>query len=156
MTDLKLLIPQYCEIYDLPIPLVASIILQESSGESWATRWEEGFYLKYVAKKQRNDLIGHIPKNISLATEKLHRACSWGVMQIMGQTARELGFAEDSLVKLCLPQLGLKYGCLYLIRCMDGRNIEQAMLKWNGGGNPNYPHQVLARIDSGEYDKLLK
>lgn len=153
--DLRTLILESCAQFDLNPQLVSAIILQESGGKPWLSRYEEGFYLKYVKDKTRASLIGHVPTRISLITEKLNRSCSYGLMQIMGQVAREQGFAGESLLALCTPQTNLFYGCTFLVKCLNNRTIEQALLRWNGGGNKEYDNEVLARIDNKEYTKLI-
>ena len=70
---------------------------------------------------------------------------SWGLMQVMGQVAREHGFGGE-LSSLCLPLNGLEIGCLVL----DGKiahagTIREGLQAWNGGGNPSYADEVLAR-----------
>jgi soluble lytic murein transglycosylase-like protein len=37
-------------------------------------------------------------------------------MQVMGATARELGFKGRFFTELCDPMEGLNYGCRYLVR----------------------------------------
>lgn len=39
---------------------------------------------------------------------------SWGLMQVMGAVARELGYREPYLPELCLPDTNIQYGCLHL------------------------------------------
>jgi hypothetical protein len=153
--DLGLLIRDTAKQFDLSAQLIACIILQESAGDPWLNRYEEAFYAKYVMGKTRATLIGHVPKNISLLTEKFNRANSWGLMQIMGQTARECGYGGDSLPKLAVPRLGIFYGCTYLIRCLGNHSLEKALLRYNGGGNPEYDNEVLKRLDLREYTKLI-
>jgi soluble lytic murein transglycosylase-like protein len=79
--------------------------------------------------------------------ETKERATSWGLMQIMGQVARELGYTGD-LQQLLEPQNSLDYGCKKLRQCFDrtdGSN-DAALLRYNGGGNKNYASQVKARM----------
>ena len=49
----------------------------------------------------------------SYRTERKDRATSWGLCQVMGQVARELGCKVRSLLELdqlCAPEVGLEYG----------------------------------------------
>jgi hypothetical protein len=67
--------------------------------------------------------------------------------QVMGQVAREMGFDGTFLSALCDPEQGLAIGCKLLrkkLDAMDG-DVTRGLLAWNGGGNPAYPGQVLAR-----------
>ncbi|MFZ5427054.1 MAG: transglycosylase SLT domain-containing protein [Thermodesulfobacteriota bacterium] len=95
----------------LPANIVSAIVQTESSGNTWATRYEPGFYERYV---RTNDVRVFGP--VSIVTEKNARATSWGLMQIMGETARCLGFNAPFLAALCDPMVGLEWGCKYLMR----------------------------------------
>jgi soluble lytic murein transglycosylase-like protein len=68
-------------------------------------------------------------------------------MQVMGQVAREFGFKETSLSELCDPATGIEFGCRILaVRMTRAKgDIPAALLAWNGGADPNYPAEVLAR-----------
>ncbi len=119
--------------------LVCALCEHESAWEPWAMRYEPAFLSKYVAPL-------YTARKIS-GTEAYARAFSWGLMQVMGQTAREHGFAGEFLSELCDPAVGLEIGCRVLahkLAAAEG-NVERALLLWNGGSNRDYPAQVLAR-----------
>lgn len=118
--------------------LVKSICHHESQNwKQWACRYEPGFYGRYIKDMQLS------------VTEKTMRATSFGLMQVMGQVAREFGFAGDFLSELFDPVHNLEYGCRKLVQCMDRANadVKQALLFYNGGGNPRYPDLVLQHMD---------
>jgi len=69
--------------------LVCAVIEQESAWNPWAVRYEPGFLSRYVAPLYTAGKLS--------ATETYTRSMSWGLMQVMGQVAREFGFAADSL-----------------------------------------------------------
>jgi soluble lytic murein transglycosylase-like protein len=122
--------------FGLQPSLVAAVCEQESGWEPGAVRFEPAFLRHYIA-----------PLNLPFL-ESLDRATSWGLMQIMGQTAREFGFDGD-LPTLRSLDLGVIYGCRKLQKCFDvHRDNETSLLAYNGGGNPHYPGQVLARVKS--------
>jgi soluble lytic murein transglycosylase-like protein len=119
--------------------LVCAVVEQESSWNPWAMRYEPAFFAKYVAHLYTNNKI--------TASEAYARGFSWGLMQVMGQVAREMGFDGAFLSATCDPEQGLAIGCKLLrkkLDAMDG-DITRGLLAWNGGGNPAYPAQVLAR-----------
>ena len=119
--------------------LVCAVVEQESSWNTWAMRYEPAFFAKYVANLYTNNKI--------TASEAYARGYSWGLMQVMGQVAREFGFDAAFLSALCDPELGLAVGCKVLrkkLDAMDG-DVTRGLLAWNGGGNPAYASQVLAR-----------
>src|ERR1700675_5078065 len=119
--------------------LVCAVIEQESAWNPWAVRYEPGFLSRYVAPLYTAGKLR--------ATEAYTRSMSWGLMQVMGQVAREFGFAADSLPELCDPATGVEFGCRVLAKRMARArgDVSAALLAWNGGGNPNYPTEVLAR-----------
>ena len=84
--------------------LVCAIIEQESAWNPWALRYEPSFYAKYIAPRMATGAIAS-------ATEAHARAFSWGLMQVMGQVAREHGFTGASLAALCEPVTAVDIGC---------------------------------------------
>ena len=119
--------------------LVCAVTEQESAWNPWALRYEPAFFAKYVAPLYTNNKIS--------ATEAYARGFSWGLMQVMGQVARENGFAEAHLAELCTPEKGIAVGCRVLRKNLAaaGGDVERGLLAWNGGGNTGYPAAVLAR-----------
>lgn len=72
---------------------------------------------------------------------------SWGLMQVMGALARELGFRGPYLTELVDPALNLSLGCEHLgrlVRWAKG-NTTQALAAYNGGkgGNEVMPFRNL-------------
>jgi soluble lytic murein transglycosylase-like protein len=119
--------------------LVCAVVEQESGWNPWAMRYEPAFFTKYVASLYTNNKV--------TASEAYARGFSWGLMQVMGQVAREAGFDALFLSALCDPEQGLAVGCKVLRKKFDAASGDatRALLAWNGGGNPNYAAQVLAR-----------
>jgi|SRR5437868_1412600 len=119
--------------------LVCAIIEQESAWNPWAMRYEPAFFAKYVAPLYTNNKVS--------ASEAYARGFSWGLMQVMGQVAREIGYAEPFLSALCDPADALEIGCRILRKKLDAAagDTTRALLLWNGGADPAYPVQVLAR-----------
>ncbi len=164
--------------------LVCAIVEQESAWNTYAIRYEPGFRTRYVA-----------PLGLP-ATEEIARSISWGLMQVMGQVAREHGFTGKFLSALCDPLVGLDIGCAALasklavasslvvggsaglqarekpVESSQGfspgaslsqttaeaqgpeqqgkgtalHEIAHSLALWNGGSNPNYAAEVLARL----------
>jgi soluble lytic murein transglycosylase-like protein len=120
--------------------LVCAVVEQESAWNPWAVRYEPGFLARYVAPLYNAGKIS--------ATEAYTRSISWGLMQLMGEVARELGCQAASLAELCDPATGLDFGCRQLRAKFDANQGDQtrALLAWNGGSNRDYPAEVLARV----------
>ncbi len=125
--------------YALDPALVCAVVEQESAWNTWAIRYEPAFFAKYVASLYTNNKV--------TASEAYARGFSWGLMQVMGQVAREAGCDAPFLSALCDPAQGLAIGCKVLRRKFDAvaGDTTRALLAWNGGANPAYPVQVLAR-----------
>jgi len=119
--------------------LVCAVVEQESAWNPWAIRFEPAFFKKYVASLYTNNKV--------TASEAYARGFSWGLMQVMGQVARETGFEGAFLSALCDPEQGLAVGCRVLRRKLDAMDGDttRGLLAWNGGANPVYAAQVLAR-----------
>ena len=129
--------------FGLDPALVMAVCEQESAWEPWAVRYEPAFYTRYIESMK-------LP-----ATEKTMRATSFGLMQCMGQVAREQGYDAKYLTSLCDPANAIEQGCRKLRNCIQRErheggsslaDLHAALLRYNGGGNLSYPDEVLARI----------
>ena len=138
-SQLLMLARKAAEARALDPGLVCAVIEQESAWNPWAMRYEPAFFTKYVAPLYTNNKI--------TATEAYARGFSWGLMQVMGQVARESGFDAQFLSALCDPEQALAVGCKVLRKKFDAAcgDTTRALLAWNGGANALYPVQVLAR-----------
>ncbi len=122
--------------YRLPFPLIAAIIEQESGFNPYAIRFEPAFFHKYTEPMHLSD------------TEECARAFSWGLMQLMGESARELNFALP-FPALCDPETNIELGCQWFLRKLAkaSGDIATGLHLWNGGGNPHYAVEVLGRMN---------
>lgn len=137
--ELIALAHQAAEGHGLDPALVKAVCHHESGNwQQWAVRYEPGFYNRYIMSMS----------GLS-QTEKTMRATSFGLMQVMGQVAREFGFDEPYLTALLDPIQGLEYGCKKLAKALKKHNgsVREALLEFNGGGNPSYPDLVLEHIE---------
>ncbi len=101
-SSLVALARQFAEANKIDPTLVCAVIEQESAWDPRAIRYEGAFRARYVAP------LGLPP------TEEIARSISWGLMQVMGQVAREHGFTERFLSSLCEPAVGISVGCVVL------------------------------------------
>lgn len=133
------LVKQVATAHGLDPALICAIVEQESAWNCWALRYEPAFYQRYIAA-----LRG------LTATEGCSRAFSWGLMQLMGESARENGYT-GALPQLCDPFTGATAGCVHFAKKLSAAagDTARALQLWNGGGNPLYSAQVLARV--GKY-----
>lgn len=124
--------------YGIDRYLVCAVIEQESGWNPWAIRFEPAFEARYI-----KPALASAP-----TTRELTLAMSFGLMQVMGEVAVELGWHGAFLTELCDPDVAVDFGCRKLRSVLDRHNTtEAALLAYNGGGNLNYAAQVLARVD---------
>lgn len=139
--------------YEIPRALVKAIVAVESGGNPWAVRYEPKFFEKYVENAQ---ITTKSP--CSEATERSLRAHSFGLMQIMGQTARETGFEGVFLTELLDPATNLDICCKYLGRLV-GRYFDEC--GWRGvvssynAGSVRYRPGTKVFVNQPYVDKVM-
>jgi soluble lytic murein transglycosylase-like protein len=135
-TEIVALARTIASAHGLDPALACAVVEQESAWDACAIRYEPGFRARYVAPLE-------LPP-----TEEIARSISWGLMQVMGQVAREQGFQRPFLSALCDPSAGLTFGCIVLAAKLAAASgdVSRGLTLWNGGGNPDYAAQVLARV----------
>lgn len=132
-------------------------VAQESAWDPWASREERGFLKTYV-----------LPKIVSprgpIGRERWQRSTSFGLLQVMGSTARTEGFKGRYLTQLCDPSVGLYFGCKHLKSRKIRSGWTQALAAFNGGlgrirgidnkeppyRNQSYVDKILERVQRGE------
>lgn len=130
--------------------VVAAMIMIESAGKPWKARFEPHTEKYTVRVRDSARRLG-----ITVDTEKMFQMCSWGMLQIMGFKAREMGYADD-IPKLCHPDLGIEWGCRALKGFLDRYDgiYRHAIAAYNAGSvrtdkrngllvNQNYVDKVL-------------
>lgn len=83
-----------------------------------------GIFLEHLGHALRTGILQQIRRplftnNKINASEAWSRGYSWGLMQVMGQVARENGFTpveHPFLAELCDPEQGIAVGCRVLLR----------------------------------------
>jgi len=120
------LICQVSKNMDIDHALVAGVVMTESAGNTWAARFEPGW--KYFWKTPE------FAKSVgaSVATEQNMQATSWGLMQVMGTVARELGH-KGWVTDMCDPKIGLEYGIRHLKAKMKQFGEEGGIAAYNAG-----------------------
>lgn len=117
--------------------LAIAIAEVESAFDEMACRFEVNWkYLVNVegfAKSSR----------ISQDTERILQMCSFGMMQVMGSVARELGW-KVNLLELTKPELGVKFGCLKIKELMRKYSNQDDLVAAYNAGSPR-------KTDKGKY-----
>lgn len=142
-------ISKFAKSHSLDPLLIGAICQAESGGQQWATRYEPGY--RWLFKVEQCAKLAHT----SIHTEEAFQKVSWGVMQVMGAVARELGF-QSALPKLCVLSLGVEYGCKHFKNLfLRFKTVEGAIAAYNAGS----PRDVAPKdgiIDNQAYvDKVL-
>ena len=138
--------------HDLDWMLVKAFVITESSGETGANRYEPGWRWFLNPKDWARRL------RLSTKTEWINQATSFGLMQVVGTVARELGF-KGHIPELVFPELGLKYGCLKLKDCIRRypTQLELAIASYNAGSpryfmgkliNQSYVNKIMSLYNS--------
>jgi soluble lytic murein transglycosylase-like protein len=132
------LIQEVAAKYTFDPLLIEALVVQESSGNTDAFRFEPDFWNRYL--KGKPEWAGKNPRRVS---------SSYGLMQVMFPVALERGFpvvlAPESLF---IPELGLEWGCKHLTYLrtwakalpVDEATQTLAMIAaYNGGKGGNDP-----------------
>ena len=143
-TELVALAKRTASEFDLEPSLLCALVETESGWYPWASRLEEAFKKRYIDPIKSVQRFG----STSYKTERMDRSTSYGLCQVMGQVAREMGCEVRSLTELCNPEVGLKYGAMRLKKAMDrkGGDVRAALLNYNGGSEKKYPDLVMGRM----------
>jgi hypothetical protein len=132
------IVHRFAKQQDVPVMVALAICEVESGGDSMAIRYEPGWKYQYNME--------HFAKlcNTTVETERVLQACSFGLMQVMGTVARELGHT-GSLVQLLDPFVGAKYGCMKLAKLFETHksSLDDVIASYNAGSPIKRP--------SGEY-----
>lgn len=154
----------------VPAELAMAIVIKESTvnGVPYerAERFEKEFYEERLLTRGKLTMSGYVPKKDppSFETERAARARSYGYFQLLGETARVIGFKEDWLTELFVPEKNIYWGVKFLKRCIDKSppiTADKASLKpicdrWNGGGDPTYHPELVSILRSAEPSRLLQ
>lgn len=137
MTDYHPLIVEVANHYGLDAALLVAQVDVESGGDPWAFRYEDAFFDRYLRGKP-----------VASAAYGPLAACSYGLLQVLYQTARELGFTERP-ERLFDPRVGLTWGAQYLVKCnLRAKGDARLGLQfYNGTGRQaeQYADRVLSR-----------
>ena len=133
----------------VPPELVLGIIEAESGGDPRAAKINSTYpYTMMQAKR---------PAMCSVDVERIFQKTAWGLMQVMGATARELGF-EDWLSELVFPETNIRLGIEFLGRKMskylDRYGIEGVVAAYNGGAPRRRPDGKFT--NQGYVDRVME
>lgn len=103
MDEILTLVDEIARSYSVgPPSIVKAIIQQESNFNPHVLRYEPEYKYLYSSSTYAHEL------GITVETEIITQKISWGLGQIMGGLARELGF-RDHMNVLLIPEVNIKY-----------------------------------------------
>jgi len=125
------------KVHGIDVRVIAAVAMTESSGNPFVTRYEDHY--RWLVEPERFAK----QNGIQLEQEKYFQKTSWGMLQIMGGVARELGY-YGPLTRLAEPSAGLSWGSKKLAECLKKYgNLTDAISAYNQG-SPR-------KDDKGEY-----
>jgi soluble lytic murein transglycosylase-like protein len=121
------LIETTTHFYSIDPILVKAIIRQESNWNQYSLRYEAGW--KYLLKPEGYAKLLGITEETEIQSQKM----SWGLGQVMGSVARELGFKME-MGNLFEPVHNVEYICL-LIKSLEhkAKTIPEILACYNSG-----------------------
>lgn len=124
---------QTVEIQALKLGLDPSLVLAFCETES-AFRFKSARYEKRFIWIHEPELYAHFHK-VTLDTEVNFQKTSWGILHIMGGTARFIGFG-GWLPDLSSFELGLEWGCRYIAHLHDKYITQDDLIAAYNAGSP--------------------
>lgn len=162
------LVPRLAPAHGLDPALIRAVIAQESEGFVYAYRPEPRY--RYFVDCRTGQPFRPLSPQVRASKhapadfpyfkggreqEWWAQQASWGLMQLMGAVARELGFRRPYLPEVCDPATNIELGCRFLashLRWADG-DLAKALGAYNAGrGNATgakgraYAATVLGRM----------
>lgn len=134
--------------------LILAMVWQESAGDPWAIRYESRYQYFYDLKTKKSLYkkgtrfgSNRINALSVLGETEFHmQSTSFGLLQIMGAVAREYGFVDKYLTTMCNAEFNIEVGLRVIKKYYElTGNVEKMLLRYNGGGNKNYPQEVIAK-----------
>lgn len=121
------LIEDVADEENVPVNLLGAIIQTESSNNRYACRFEPHYKWLYRTKDNARD------NGLTEATETVMQMTSYGLCQIMGAVARELGI-KGSLFQLLDEKTNLQYAAKLLKRlAMKYKERDDIIAAYNAG-----------------------
>lgn len=128
--------------------LIAAIIIVESGGNQFAQQYQPNFHYFYNLETSAR-IAGH-----TYLTERVGQATSHGLMQIMGATARNLGF-EGPFGRLYDPEINLRLGSNYINQLQKKYESEADVISAYNMGTPR-KDQTGLYLNQYYVDRILK
>lgn len=142
----------------IPVHLLAAVCAKESSFDPWAWNPEPRYrylwdciarapFRKLTPEENASEIPpADFPRlGGDRDQEWWGQQSSWGLMQVMGAVAREHGFLGTFFPELCVPHVGLEFGCRLLEKLLSRYDEADALSAYNAG-----------RPTTDNYDKYVR
>lgn len=150
MNQIKQLITQIAMAHEIDPFVLDAIVATESSYNAMVIRYETNYEYLYKVKD-----IAHMLKT-TLPTVTTMQKVSWGLCQIMGSCAYELGLKDWATVLLS-PEINLNYACLHLNKIIRSQKLttpKDIYAAYNAGSVRYLESGKL--VNQGNVDRFLK
>ncbi len=145
--ELYPLVDKLAKRHAIDVKLLDGIIMVESNYNPWAMRYEPKY--RYIS----GQADWAVKLGITSSTEKVCQQISWGMSQLMGGTARSLGYTGH-LAQLVDPQTNVTYACQLLLRIMKRyTTVEECIAAYNAGTAYYTSHGAF--VNQPYVDKVL-
>lgn len=124
---LKALVAAAAKEHQLSARLLAAIITVESGWNPWAIHLEPTY--RYLLNVGNHAYANHV----TIETERELQKMAWGLMQLVGGTARAIGYTGP-LTRLLDPQVNVYWGARYLRQIrVHYPNVRDQVAAYNAG-----------------------
>lgn len=121
------IVRQAAKAEGVPPMLAIAICEVESAGDPFAIRYEG--HWKYKFEPEKFAKLNRITVDTEIQLQKF----SYGLLQVMGTVARELGH-QGPMLQLTDPYIGAKYGCLKLAKLFSLlKSTDDIIAAYNAG-----------------------
>src|SRR3990172_5342310 len=103
--EIMQIIEDSATVEGIPEPILHALVHTESSFKVWSTRYEPMF--------SKHHVVEGLLLDTTQRTEAEHQKTSWGLCQIMGYTARRIGW-RDPIPRILMPEINIRLACNYL------------------------------------------
>lgn len=126
---MKDLVRAVAKAHGLDPDFVLGLVKTESNWRASAVRYEN--HWKYIVEPLK---FAHM-NGISAETETVLQKMSWGLPQVMGGKARELGYTGP-LTELIRPEVIMPYACQFLKKLLTRYNAYEYVAAAYNAGTP--------------------
>lgn len=122
------LVSSTAQSFKIPVMLLDAIVCQESTYMPWRVKYEAGHTSNIIPSAYAYST------GIDVPTEAQLLKFSWGLCQVMGSTARGLGY-RAIMTQLLEPKTNLTFGARYLAQLMQRwpNKLEDVIAAYNWG-----------------------